>query len=358
MKVLAINSSPRASGVSKTEIMLDALVRGMCEAGAEVETVHLRKKKVKNCLGCFACWTKTPGVCIQKDDMTDELFPKWLEADLAVYATPLYHYTVNATLKAFIERTLPIAEPFFSRKGEVTHHPLRQSFPLSVVLSVAGFPEASVFDQLSAYVKHLFGQGLVAEIYRPAAEMMTQPDLVETTKAILDATAQAGRELVQSKKIAAATLERITRPIGGDFDSIAKMANVFWKSCIQEGVTPAEFDQRKLVPRPDSIETFLMLMEIGFNRERAASIKGVLQFNFSGEIAGSCSIKIENARLEGQEGAAVQPDLTIDAPFEVWMDIVTGKADGQQMFMEQKYQMTGDFSLLLLMQNLFGRGSD
>jgi hypothetical protein len=37
------------------------------------------------------------------------------------------------------------------------------------------------------------------------------------------------------------------------------------------------------------------------------------------------------------------------------MDIMTGKADGQQMFMEQKYKVIGDLSLLLRMNQLFGR---
>ena len=107
MKVIAFNSSPGAEGVSKAGIMLDALAEGMREAGAEVEIVPLRKKKINNCIGCYTCWTRTPGVCVHKDDMTGELFPKWLEADIAVYATPLYHYTMNASMKALIERTLP-----------------------------------------------------------------------------------------------------------------------------------------------------------------------------------------------------------------------------------------------------------
>ncbi|MBI5570055.1 MAG: NAD(P)H-dependent oxidoreductase [Desulfomonile tiedjei] len=356
MKVIAINSSPRGSGTSKTMMMLDALVGGMREAGAEVETVHLRQKKVKNCIGCFTCWTKTPGVCIHKDDMTSELFPKWLEADLAVYATPLYHYTVNAAMKAFIERTLPVLEPFMYRDQGTTHHPLRRNVPQAVVLSVAGFPEASVFAQLSSYVNFLFRRGLVAEIYRPGAEMMTQPEVAETTKDILEATAQAGRELVQSKKIAQTTLERITRPVGDDFDTFAKMANVFWKTCIQEGLTPAEFETRNLVPRPDSVETFILVMTMGFNPEGAAGVRGVMQFNFSGEVNGSCYLKIENGSIEGKEGTADHADLTVEAPFEVWMDIVTGKADGQQMFMQQKYKPSGDLSLLLRMKDLFGKG--
>lgn len=76
MKVLALNSSPRGEGQSKTELMLTHLVKGMHKAGAEVEVVDLRKKSIKQCIGCFTCWTKTPGVCIHKDDMTQELFPK------------------------------------------------------------------------------------------------------------------------------------------------------------------------------------------------------------------------------------------------------------------------------------------
>ncbi|MDP2861739.1 MAG: flavodoxin family protein, partial [Desulfobacterales bacterium] len=84
MKILAINSSPRVGGQSKTELMLNHLVKGMRDTGAEVDVVNLREKKIKNCIGCFTCWTKTPGRCIHKDDMTRELFPKWLEADLVV----------------------------------------------------------------------------------------------------------------------------------------------------------------------------------------------------------------------------------------------------------------------------------
>ncbi|MGO9567045.1 MAG: NAD(P)H-dependent oxidoreductase [Desulfomonilaceae bacterium] len=356
MKVLAINSSPRADGISKTGMLLDALVKGMRDAGADVETIHLRKKKVKNCIGCFTCWTKTPGVCVQKDDMTNELFPKWLEADLAVYATPLYHYTVNASMKALIERTLPVVEPFLNRLDDATSHPMRQKPPRAVVLSVAGFPEMSVFAQLTSYMNFLLRKSLVAEIYRPGAEMMSLPQFSETTKDILEATTQGGRELVQSMKISKETMERITRPISDNFDSVANMANLFWKSCIREGLTPSEFHQRHLIPRPDSIETFMMIMPMGFNSERAGDTRAVLQFNFSGEVEGSCHFKIENGKIEAKKGAADKPDLTVDSPFEVWMDVMTGKADGQQMFMQQKYKAVGDLSVLMRMKDLFGRG--
>ena len=53
MKVLAINSSLRKGGQSRTEMMMNHLVEGMREAGAEVDVVHLRQKKIKYCIGCF-----------------------------------------------------------------------------------------------------------------------------------------------------------------------------------------------------------------------------------------------------------------------------------------------------------------
>ena len=99
MKIFAINSSPRSRGQSKTDLMLNQLVEGMRDAGARVEVVNLREKNIKNCIGCYTCWTKTPGKCLHKDDMTHELYQKWQESDLVVYATPLYNYAVNATLK-------------------------------------------------------------------------------------------------------------------------------------------------------------------------------------------------------------------------------------------------------------------
>ena len=346
MKILSINSSPRTGGQSKTELILNCLVEGMQGAGAEVEVVNLREKKIEHCIGCFTCWTKTPGKCIHKDDMTIELFPKWLESDLVVYATPLYHYTVNAEMKRFIERTLPILEPFFEQHNNRTVHPLRQTPPDAVVLSVAGFLEMSVFDQLSSYVKFLFGRHnkLLAEIYRPAAETLSK--IKGKKEDVFKATNLAGRELVKSRRVSNETLNRIQQPII-DFNTFAQIGNLYWKTCIAEGVTPKEFGERNMVPRPDSIESFMILFPFGLNSEAVGRRKVILQFNFSDEMKGSCCFIIEEDKISVEEGRKENPDITIETPFELWMDIMTGKADGQQLFMDQKYKVDGDLSLMI-----------
>ena len=354
MKILALNSSPRTDRESKTALMLGHLVAGMRDAGADVEVVNLREKKVNHCIGCYTCWTKTPGVCIHNDDMTNELFPKWLASDLVVYGSPLYIHTVNGIMKTFIERILPVALPFLERSDGKTHHPRRHKFPAAVVLSVAGFPEEAAFDQLSSYVNYFFGKELLAEIYRPAAETLMHRPAKEVRESILSATEEAGRELVKSRKVSPETLARIKQPIG-DPEAMARMANIMWKTCIAEGVTPRELKQKGLTPRPDSIRSFMDLMRIGFNPQKAEETQGTLQFVFSGTEEGSCYLAIDHGTIQAVEGTAEKPDLTIEAPFEVWMDIVTRKADGQKMFMDQKYRAVGDLSLLMKMGRLFGK---
>ncbi|MGA2159579.1 MAG: NAD(P)H-dependent oxidoreductase [Dehalococcoidia bacterium] len=346
MKVLALNSSPRVKGQSKTELMLSHLVKGMKEAGAEVEVVDLRKKKINYCKGCYTCWTKTPGVCVHKDDMALELYPKWLESDIVVYASPLYYYTVNAEMKAFIERTLPILIPYLKRGKGTTGHPLRSKFPQSVIVSVAGFPDDSVFDALRYWSKTVFGRsgGLLAEIYRPAAESMVYSGKRDI---ILDAVEQAGKELIRDKKVSPATMAVITQPVA-DPDVIADVANIAWQPMIDAAMTPAEM-QKKGGPefRPDSPQILLALMSFAFNPLKANGKSGVLQFKFTGQQGGEGYLTISNGNCSRHMGLAEKADCTVEGPFEVWADIVQGKADGAKMAMEGKYKAQGDIALLM-----------
>lgn len=358
MRILALNSSARTGGESRTELMLNHLVKGMRQAGAMVDVVHLRKKQIKNCIGCYTCMTKTPGQCVHKDDMTLEMFPKWLESDIVVYASPLFHYSVNATMKTFIERTFPVVQPFLEQHGDIVYHPLRYKYPAVALLSVAGFPHESVFDQLSSWANHTFGKNgrqpdvkLVAEIYRPASEIMIR--YKDKIKDILDATEQAGQELVKYMKISPHTMARIKQPLD-ETKTIIGLANIYWEACITERVTPKQFRQKRMVPRPDSIENHMAVLRIGFNPEAAGDMRAILQFDFSGEVQGSCYFVVENGTVRATLGTAENPDLTIKSPFEVWADIMTGKADGTQMFMEQKYTAAGDIALLMKFGQLFG----
>ena len=214
----------------------------------------------------------------------------------------------------------------------------------------------SVFDQLSSWARFIFGknESLVAEIYRSAAESLTLPIFKEQAEEVLEATRKAGREIVQSMRISEDTLGEVTRDFVGDKELFRNMGNIFWKSCIAEGVSPKEFNEKEIIPRPDSIETFMAVFSFGLKAFGADDTNAILQFNFSGDVQGTRHFRIENGTVSTFQGPDESPDLTIDSPFDVWMDIMTDKADGQQMFMAQKYKVQGDLSLLMRMGQTLG----
>jgi putative sterol carrier protein len=222
-----------------------------------------------------------------------------------------------------------------------------------VVLSVAGFSEMLVFDQLSNHMRFMYSKGLIAEIYRPAAEALVLGPNRKVQDDILAALTQAGVELVKTMKIGQETMDRITQPIG-DKKVMARAANIFWKTCIREKMTPEEMRAKGVLPRPETIEDFALLMKIAYKPEAAGNTNAVLQFDFTGEQTGSCSFSISGDGIDESMEPPSRPDLVVKAPFEVWMDIFTKKADGQDAFMKERYTAQGDLTLLTRMKELFG----
>jgi len=131
---------------------------------------------------------------------------------------------------------------------------------------------------------------LWAEIYRPGAEFMMYGS--DKEKNILDATIQAGKEIVEAHRVSPETLARIQQPLTNNVSELILIANCWWKTCITEGVTSKKFVDEEMIPRRDSIETFLLLMTTGFDPEAAGDIKATLQFEFTGGVEGSCYVII------------------------------------------------------------------
>jgi len=349
MKVLAINSSPRTGGESRSELMLSHLIDGMRQGGAEVEVIDLRKYNIKFCLGCYSCWTKTPGVCRHKDDMSNILYPKWLESDIVIYSTPLYHRSFTAQSKAFIERTLPANLPYLESNDKRTNHPARSKFPDFVVLSVAGFPDMEEFQLLSDLAQYNFNtkhSRLLAEIYRTSSQALIQDSYEEIANDIFDATKQAGEEIVLHGKVTSQTMARITQPLQ-EKSNLIKIANMYWQSCIDEKVTPKQFEKSGAMPIQKSIEDMMLLMPYGINKSEAKTTTTKAQFILSGEQTGAFYLDIDKGRVKSVAGETDSAAFTIKTPFELWRDIMEGKADGTQMLMEGKYQIEGDGDLFI-----------
>lgn len=101
-KVLILSGSPRKGGNS--DLLCDEFMRGAQEAGNEVEKIRVAAKKVAPCSACYYC-RDHGGECAHKDDMA-EILQKMIDADVLVLASPVYFYSIDAQLKAVIDRTV------------------------------------------------------------------------------------------------------------------------------------------------------------------------------------------------------------------------------------------------------------
>ena len=99
--VLILSGSPRRGGNS--DILCDEFMKGAIEAGTKVEKIRVSEKNISYCKGCYAC--KNTGICAIKDDMTD-ILQKIIDTDVLVLASPVYFYSIDAQLKAVIDRTV------------------------------------------------------------------------------------------------------------------------------------------------------------------------------------------------------------------------------------------------------------
>ncbi len=101
VRVLGIVGSPRRGG--NTEILVDEVLAGAKEAGAETYKIFLNDLKIGHCQGCNACSDK--GQCKYKDDM--EIINEEMRKSTAfVYGTPVYYWGPTSLFKAFFDRLL------------------------------------------------------------------------------------------------------------------------------------------------------------------------------------------------------------------------------------------------------------
>jgi multimeric flavodoxin WrbA len=100
MKVIGLVGSPHGEK-GATARLLQTVLRGAENAGAQTELIALKGNTVLPCKGCDACHKK--GTCVQNDDF-ESIKQKIREADGIVLASPNYIFQVSAQLKAFLDR--------------------------------------------------------------------------------------------------------------------------------------------------------------------------------------------------------------------------------------------------------------
>lgn len=224
MKILILNGSPKKEN-SDTMHITRAFVDGMNDvAPCEVKTIHTVDRHIEYCTGCFACM-RNGGKCIYDDDMK-EILEEILQSDLLIWSFPLYCYGMPASLKALLDRTLPLSSMAMQKVGERYEHIGQADFShlKYVMICGCGFPNsAHNFEPALAQFKLCF-PNYHTMITVPESPMFNAPEAAVVTVARLEKVREAGRQYAKTGVITPELMAEITSPMIPD-EQYAQIVN-------------------------------------------------------------------------------------------------------------------------------------
>lgn len=149
MRALILNGE-KITGISLTK--LSKTISDELESNNfNVEEILLKERNIKDCLGCFKCWVKTPGICIISD-YGREVARMVINSDLLIFLTPIVFGSYSYQLKKALDRLIPLISPYFRKvKGEIHHKKRYANYPSILgigVLTEANKRQAAVFKML------------------------------------------------------------------------------------------------------------------------------------------------------------------------------------------------------------------
>lgn len=101
--------------------------------GRDFEYVDLSALKIAPCVGCFGCWTRTPGKCVIRDDAV-RVYPLIAASDEVVYVSRIRYGGYDSVMKRMLERAIPVQQAFIRIHGGETHHVQRAVEPKRAVI--------------------------------------------------------------------------------------------------------------------------------------------------------------------------------------------------------------------------------
>ena len=100
-KIIILNGAARKNG--NTTKLVEAFEDGAISAGNQVKNFYLDGMDIHSCKGCLKAGKDPKSPCSQKDDM-NQIYEEFEAADVVVFASPLYFWTITGTLKTVADR--------------------------------------------------------------------------------------------------------------------------------------------------------------------------------------------------------------------------------------------------------------
>lgn len=118
--------------------------------GDEVQWIDLSQLCIHHCVGCFGCWTKTPGKCVIRDDAVT-VYPKIAQSEAVIYVSRIRYGSYDIAMKTVLERAIPVQQAFIRVLDGETHHIQRRVVPKKAVIiayGADGEEEREIFRRL------------------------------------------------------------------------------------------------------------------------------------------------------------------------------------------------------------------
>ena len=353
MNILAINGSPKGER-SNTWRLTSAFLRGIatreesaCGQTPAIETLYVAKLDIKPCLGCFSCWSKTPGTCCLHDDM-QAIIEKILWADVIIWSFPLYYFGLPGPLKSLIDRQLPMSLPFMSVEAQNGGHPSRydMSDKRTVVISTCGFYTAKGnYSGVTDLFDRLCGKGSYTALFCGQGELFRVKELAERTDEYLSHVEKAGEEFVDG---------------GITEETRAKLDQDLFPRDVFEAMANASWGVDESGKKEDPNLVFTRQMAALYRREAWPGRDIVLDMHYT-DIDKTYRIVL------GKNGSHVEEEPTggfttncttqINTPLSVWRSIAAGEIAGDEALMKHMYSVEGDFDLMMHWDEYFGAAS-
>jgi multimeric flavodoxin WrbA len=177
MKVIGIVGSPRKNG--NTNTLVQQVLEGAAEAGAETRTFMLNDMNFRGCQGCDYC--KNHDRCKLEDDLM-ELFDELALADGVVFGSPIYFGQFTGQMRLFLDRCYSLINADFS--------PRLPAGKKAVIIGTQGAPDAAAFkgvydefrDQISSFMRMDVKDTIIGIGYHAPGEVKDNIELMEKAK--------------------------------------------------------------------------------------------------------------------------------------------------------------------------------
>ena len=215
--VTIVNGSPKMER-GNTAFLLAPFMAGMQKAGANVKLIYASGLQIKPCsCGQMVCWSRTPGVCIHNDEMSD-LYPSLKQSDILIFATPVYTPLPGA-MQEFLNRLCPLLDPRLRFENGRSKAQFRDDVKIKKIglLAASGWWEVENTDTVVKIIKDLASLArceFLPPILRPqAGNLRSRSGMTEIGKEIMGLMEIAGEQLIRTGTIETTITESIQQPL-------------------------------------------------------------------------------------------------------------------------------------------------